>query len=118
MGFKQAVVSGIENYANFRGRALRGEYWWFVLFNLIAVVTTQIVDAFITGGVLVALVGVGLVIPSISVMVRRLHDTDRSGWWFFISLVPLAGFVVLLVFLASRGTDGPNRFGAPRAVEA
>jgi uncharacterized membrane protein YhaH (DUF805 family) len=110
MDFQTAVRTGLAKYVDFTGRAARSEYWWFVLFQALAVVAAGILDIFI--GFLQPLVILGLILPGIAVTVRRLHDTDRSGWWFLISLVPLVGFVVLLVFLVTRGTDGENRFGA------
>jgi len=116
MDFQTAVRTGLSKYVDFNGRAARAEYWWFVLFQALAVVAAGILDIFV--GFLQPLVILGLLVPGIAVTVRRLHDTDRSGWWFLISFVPLVGIVVLLVFLVARGTDGENRFGAPAVAEA
>jgi uncharacterized membrane protein YhaH (DUF805 family) len=108
----------LAKYANFSDRAPRAEYWWFYLLSIVAYVGAMIVDSVIgTGGVLgsygilTLVVGLGLVIPSIAAGVRRLHDTDRSGWWWLIAFVPLVGAIVLLVFFVLEGTKGDNRFG-------
>lgn len=103
----------LENYAVFSGRARRQEFWMFLLFSTIV--------AFILpffGRVTVGYDGIGLLyqlavlIPSIAVSVRRLHDTDRSGWWVLIILIPILGSIVLLVFMAQDGNQGENQYGA------
>ena len=108
----QAFQSALGNYANFNGRARRSEYWWFfVIVNVVVGVLTLA-----GGAILPALAGVGglvalaLLLPALAVTVRRLHDTDRSGWWILLGLVPFGG-IVLLVFFFLPGTSGPNRFG-------
>ncbi|MBA3668448.1 MAG: DUF805 domain-containing protein [Sphingomonas sp.] len=107
----------LEKFADFSGRAPRAEYWWFYLLFVILYLVVSIVDsmvgvkAFGPYGILVALLSLALLIPSLAVGVRRLHDTDRSGWWFLIILIPLIGAIVLLVFFVSGGTKGSNRFG-------
>lgn len=108
----------LKKYAVFTGRARRKEYWMFFLFNLIVSVVLAVVDSF-TGtfseslgiGLLGGLYALGVLLPSIGVSIRRLHDTDRSGWWLLIGLIPLIGAIVLLVFMVLDGTPGPNRFG-------
>lgn len=106
----------IKNYFGFSGRARRKEYWMFALLSAVISIALGIVDAIIGSagsiGVLGLLYTLAVLIPSLAVSVRRLHDTDRSGWWLLIGLVPLIGAVVLLVFLASEGTRADNRFGA------
>ncbi len=101
-----------DNYMNFTGRARRQEYWMFVLFNVIFAVVLSIVDRMLFGGrpLLSGVLALALFLPSLGVAVRRLHDTDRSGWWLLMVLVPLLNIVVL-VFLCLEGTRGPNRFG-------
>ncbi|MGD0719839.1 MAG: DUF805 domain-containing protein [Roseiarcus sp.] len=111
MSLVDAVRSGLSKYATFEGRALRSEYWYFVLALILATVVAEILDAIIIGRpVLAAIVALGTIVPSIAVACRRLHDTDRSGWWQLITFVPLIGTIVLIVWLASQGT-GDNRFG-------
>ena len=113
MGFGQAVSTCLSKYVDFQGRALRSEYWWFALFNfLLTIVATIIDNAAIGYPVLQALVALALILPGIGVGVRRLHDTDRSGWWLLIVLIPLIGAIVLLVWFCTRGSESANRFGA------
>jgi len=109
----------LKKYAVFQGRARRKVYWMFVLFNF----TIGLVLGFINGitknqlGILTTLYTLAIVIPSIAVGVRRLHDTNRSGWWFLIVLIPFIGAIVLLVFMVSNGQPGENQYGSdPRAV--
>ncbi len=133
MSFVDAIKSVFSKYATFSGRARRSEFWYWALFNLLvgavlgalAGATGGIQFDQVTGmpsygatGVIANLVSLALVIPSIAVTVRRLHDTDRSGFWWFIGLVPFVGWIVVVVFCALEGTRGQNRFGAdPKAVE-
>jgi len=106
-----------RNYTKFSGRATRAQYWYFVLFNLIAGFVLGIFDKMIFGqdtSVLGGLYGLIIFLPGLAVSVRRLHDIGKSGWWFLISFVPLAGFVVLLYFMASPSEEGDNMYG-PRS---
>ena len=93
MNFQAAVQSGFSNYANFRGRACRSEFWWWQLFLVLAGIAVTI-------------------IPDLAVTVRRLHDTDSSGWWILLALIPLVGLIVLIVWWWQEGSKGYNRFGA------
>lgn len=115
MDFSQAISSGFDNYTNFRGRARRSEYWYWLLFNLLVSLGASIVDASIRTSLVSALIGLALFIPGIAVTVRRLHDTDHSGWWIFISIIPIIGFIVLLIFFTKAGDPEPNRYGYPSA---
>ena len=108
----------LKKYAVFSGRSRRKEYWMFVLFNIIVSIVLAIVDTMT--GTMSAAYGIGLLggiysllvlIPSIAVGVRRLHDTDRSGWWLLIALIPLIGAIILIVFFCIDSTPGENRFG-------
>ena len=108
----------LTNYANFSGRAPRAEYWWFYLLTIVAYIVAMTLesvggagDVFDSFGILTLVVTLSLFIPSLAVGVRRLHDTDRSGWWLLIGLIPLVGAIVVLVFLVMQGTTGDNRFG-------
>jgi len=101
-----------KNYAEFNGRARRSEYWFYVLFNILAMFTTLILDGFLIGlPIFTFSYAVASIIPSIAVLVRRLHDTNKSGWWYFIAFVPFVGSIVLLVFLFSEGDRGVNEYG-------
>jgi len=112
-------IDVLKKYAVFQGRARRKEYWFFVLFNVIISIGLTIVDVMIgtfnaeTGiAYLSTLYSLAVLIPSIAVSVRRLHDTDRTGWWLFIALIPLIGLIVLLVFMFLDSQPGDNKYGA------
>jgi uncharacterized membrane protein YhaH (DUF805 family) len=109
----------LKKYAVFSGRARRREFWYFVLFNFIISIILSIIDYMINSSILVTLYSLGVLIPSIAVTVRRLHDTDRRGWWLFISLIPIIGVIVLLIFMVQDSQKGENRFGPnPKGVAA
>ncbi|GAB3173775.1 DUF805 domain-containing protein [Streptomyces incanus] len=105
-------VEVLKKYAVFNGRARRKEYWMFTLFSVIASIVLAIVDAVTGIRVLEFIYAVAVLLPTLAVAVRRLHDTNRSGWWVLIGLVPFVGFIVMLVFLATEGTPGENKYGA------
>lgn len=126
MGFSDAVnVCLREKYVSFEGRATRTEYWFFVLFSFIVVVIAAIVGgvlgavissgdpevAIIAYGIAVMLVGLALFLPSLAVTVRRLHDTGRSGWWYFITFVPWVGGIALFVFTLLDSQGYENEYG-------
>lgn len=104
MTFVDAVKTCLTKYTDFSGRATRSEYWWFVLFFTIVLTVGAVVDEF---GTLVVLVA--LLLPLLSVSTRRLHDTDHSGWFQLLNLVPLGNFYVLYLNVKA-GTGGANRF--------
>lgn len=116
MGFLDAVKAFYRNYVNFSGRALRSEYWWPQLLFLILYVVMiagagllgETIGALLAG--IIGLVMLASIIPSISVTIRRLHDNDKSGWFFLLAFVPIANFYLLYLTII-KGTDGPNRFG-------
>jgi uncharacterized membrane protein YhaH (DUF805 family) len=101
----------LRNYAGFSGRAPRSEYWMFTLFNLIAGVLLMIIGAVIHFPLLYVIYCLAVLVPTLAVASRRLHDTDRSAAWILIGLIPFVGAIVLLVFLCQEGTPGPNRYG-------
>jgi uncharacterized membrane protein YhaH (DUF805 family) len=113
----QWYLKVLRQYADFAGRARRTEYWMFFLFTLIIQIVLAVLDsllglAFMPGsGVLTTLYLLAVLLPSLGVSVRRLHDTGRSGWWVLIGLVPFVGAIVLIVFAALEGDRGPNAFG-------
>ena len=113
-----------SKYATFTGRARRKEYWYFVLFYVLAFIVLAVVDG-VTGtldeeagiGLLSAIFVLATIIPLLAVTVRRLHDTDRSGWWVLLNLIPIIGGIVLLVFTLLDSQPGANRFGPnPKGV--
>jgi len=112
MNFVQAISSGFSNYVTFRGRAIRSEYWYWVLFTVIGTIVAGIIDNLIGITVIDSLFGLATILPSLAVAVRRLHDLDRTGWWILLGLIPLIGWIILIIWYCSRGTVGPNRFGS------
>jgi uncharacterized membrane protein YhaH (DUF805 family) len=116
MGFGEAISSGFKNYVNFTGRAPRSEYWFWILFYVIVSVVTLVIDLALirNSGVspLNTLASLALFLPTLAVAVRRLHDIDRTGWWVLIGLIPIVGWVILLIWYCNAGTPGTNRFGA------
>lgn len=116
----------LKNYAGFSGRARRKEYWMFVLFNIIFVAVAVILDNLV--GTAIEGVGYGLfyflyilavIIPSLAVAVRRLHDVGKSGWMILIGLIPIIGAIWLLVLYVTDSQPGENQYGAnPKEVTA
>jgi uncharacterized membrane protein YhaH (DUF805 family) len=111
MGFGEAISAGFSNYVNFRDRASRSEYWYWILFVIIADAVAGIIDAALDIHVVTSVFGLVTLIPNITVAIRRLHDLDRTGWWILIGFIPLVGWIVLLIWYCTRGTAGSNRFG-------
>jgi uncharacterized membrane protein YhaH (DUF805 family) len=112
VGFVEAITEAFRNMFNYQGRASRSAYWWFALFSAIAFIVLVILGAALKGfGLFIDVIAyIGLVLTSLPLGVRRMHDTNRSGFWLLISLIPFGGIVVL-VFSLLEGTPGPNRFG-------
>lgn len=114
MTFSEAVKSGFDHYTKFDGRAGRPPFWWWFLFGILVSIGANIIDAILgTWGVVNGLAGLALLLPNISVSIRRLHDTDHSGWWILIGLIPIIGWIVLLVFYVREGDAGENQYGPP-----
>jgi uncharacterized membrane protein YhaH (DUF805 family) len=112
--FQGAIRQQIDNVMNFSGRASRSAYWWYWLATVIAVVVLEIIAAVIGATVITLLVGLVLFVvglSGLSVAVRRMHDTDKSGWMLLLGLIPFIGGIIVLVFLCLPGTPGQNRFG-------
>lgn len=115
----ELMFQPLKKYADFQGRARRSEYWLFVLLQIIIYIIAAVLGAIAGGGnadsgamdMLVGVVSLGLLLPSLAVSVRRLHDIDRTGWWVLIGLIPLIGGLVLFIFSLLDGTAGGNRFG-------
>ena len=119
VGFFDAIKLFFRNYTNFKGRSTRSEYWWWALAVFIIAFVLTILQAltmysklsYLFSGIQV-LWGLAIVIPSIALSIRRVHDVGRSGWWFLINLVPVVGGIVFLVFTL-MASDGANKWGEP-----
>jgi len=108
-----------DNYANFQGRARRQEYWMFTLINILFIIGIAIISGVIASITespaimfLYIIYALGVIIPSLAVTVRRLHDTGKSGWYYFISLIPFIGGIWLIILLATEGDKGTNEYGS------
>lgn len=128
MTFGDAIRTCISKATTWQGRAARSEYWYFFLFGFLVLIAATVLDSILgtsfkvtdpnSGqqislgyGWLYLLTALAFMLPNIAVMVRRLHDTGRSGWWYWIALVPLIGAIMLLIWFCSRGTVGSNEYG-------
>jgi uncharacterized membrane protein YhaH (DUF805 family) len=114
-----------DNYANFKGRARRSEFWYYVLANIIIAFVIGFVEGLLgfgnlettstsfnySGGVISNIYSLLVLVPGLAVGVRRLHDTGKSGWNYLLILIPLAGAIILIVFFATEGESGPNKYG-------
>lgn len=102
-----------DNYANFSGRARRSEYWYFILFNTIILLVLYVLSMLIgtIGFVLYGVYALATFLPGLAVAVRRLHDINKSGWYYFVALIPIIGGIWLLVLLATEGDRGSNQYG-------
>lgn len=129
MDFMTAVRTCLSKYVDFSGRARRSEFWFWVLFNFLVGVVANILDSILgtdydgatSGGLINTLVGLALFLPSLAVAARRLHDTGRSGWWLLLILIPVLGWIALLVFYCLDSTSdnqyGPNPKREPGAYQ-
>jgi uncharacterized membrane protein YhaH (DUF805 family) len=118
MGIWDAVGRAFGQYVTFSGRARRAEFWYFSLFVIIVDLIAAVLDGVLfgggvehSGGPIGAIWGLATFLPAISVAVRRLHDTGRSGWWWWLAVIPVVGWIILIIWYATRGESGPNRFG-------
>ena len=110
----------LKKYAVFSGRARRKEYWFFFLINIIITFVLGFIEGLAgTAGILACIYSLAVLIPGIAVTVRRLHDTNRSGWWLLVGLVPLLGAIALLVFMVQDSQPDKNQYGTnPKAATA
>ncbi len=112
--FQEAVARALQqNYCNFGGRASRSEFWWFQLFAFIVGVIVEIVFCWSNNAMTIVsgLLVLALLLPSLGLCVRRLHDIGKSGWWIFLSLIPLIGGIILLVWYCKDSQMEPNEYG-------
>jgi uncharacterized membrane protein YhaH (DUF805 family) len=129
----QWYIKVLKQYADFSGRARRTEFWMFVLVNFLVSIVLSIIDTLIgtatvvggsgmvsfSPGLLGGIYSLAVLIPSLAVGCRRLHDTDRTGWWQLIAIIPIIGAIVLIVFWAQDGQRMPNKYGVnPKMVGA
>lgn len=124
MDFQTAIRTCLSKYVDFSGRARRSEYWYFALFSFLVGVVTNILDAVIgtdydgatSGGLLNTVASLALFLPGLAAGVRRLHDTDRSGWWILIGIIPIIGWILIIVWFCTDSKPdnkyGPNPKGA------
>jgi uncharacterized membrane protein YhaH (DUF805 family) len=117
---KYYVERVFNKYAEFTGRARRAEYWYFYLFNLICTIIINIIAKIIGDHhtILNTILWLITIVPSLAVAVRRLHDTNKSGWWMLIILIPIIGWIWIIVLLATDSTPGANKYGPnPKEVK-
>ncbi|RPF21049.1 DUF805 domain-containing protein [Myceligenerans xiligouense] len=142
MSFMESIRTVLSKYADFNGRARRSEYWWYMLAYMVVVLVLEAIFIFpalgqmtaaqtenpgavaemppmmVVGYVLILIVALGLLLPSLAVTIRRLHDSDKSGFFFLLGFIPFVGGIIVFVFTLLPGTPGPNRFGPdPKAAE-
>ena len=121
MSFMDAVRSCFAQYVGFSGRARRSEFWYFYLFTIILSVVASVLQRAVSSsssGFITGIVALAIILPSLAVGVRRLHDTSRSGWWLLIGLIPIIGTIVLIVFYV-QDSHGDNQYGpSPKGVGA
>ena len=122
MTFVQAIQSGFKNYVNFQGRARRSEFWWWVLFYALLMVIPQNLamgeamrGTMGVGTALADLLALGLFLPNLGVTVRRLHDTNRSGWWVLLGIT-IIGLIPLIIWYCQKSDLGPNKYGVGDTV--
>lgn len=117
--FGEAVKLALTvNYCNFNGRSSRSEYWWFCLFTFIIGAILSLFSGSTAGTVISAVVNLALLLPSLGLCVRRMHDIDKSGWWVLINLIPLVGWIIFIVWAVKDSQPTPNQYGpVPNLVQ-
>ena len=114
MNFVEAVTTCFKKYVVFDGRASRAEFWFFQLFLLILFTVVFTLCAFLSetlANILLTVVYLAILLPTLTVYVRRLHDIDKTGKWVLLALIPAFGSLALMIMALFKGTEGPNRFG-------
>ena len=114
MNFTESVKTCFSKYATFKGRAVRSEYWWFILFTVLVSIGFNILSIpeslTMIGTILGAVFSLATLIPSLAAGVRRLHDTNRSGWWMLLNFIPIIGWIVIIVWMATEGSPEANQY--------
>jgi uncharacterized membrane protein YhaH (DUF805 family) len=110
MTFGESIATCFRKYANFKGRAGRSEFWWFILFTFLAQGAASILS-----DKLAAVVSLAVLVPTLAVGWRRAHDINKSGWWQLVGLIPIIGWLLVIYWFAQPGEPGDNRFGEPPA---
>lgn len=118
MDFMTAVRTCFSKYVDFSGRARRSEFWYFLLFSFLVQVVTSIVDAIIgtdfddtSGGLISTVASLALLLPSIAVTARRLHDIGKSGWWQLLAIIPIIGWIIVIIWYCTDTKRGDNQHG-------
>ncbi|MDO4805151.1 MAG: DUF805 domain-containing protein [Lachnospiraceae bacterium] len=111
MGLMDAIQSGFSNYANFNGRARRSEFWYWLLFTFLLSFVTTLIGNALKMQILPSIAGLAVMVPSIAVGVRRLHDIGKSGWFYLIYLIPIVGVILMIVWGTTDSQPGPNMYG-------
>ncbi len=124
--FMNYYIQVLKKYAVFSGRARRKEYWMFVLINALVYIVLFLIDnaaGTVVGegedrvGIITTIYGLAVLIPGLAVSVRRLHDTDRTGWFVLLALIPFVGAIILIVLACQDSTPGDNKYGSnPKGV--
>jgi len=118
VGFGEAIRRAIRSYATFSGRATRAENWWWLLFIVLSGIVLGVVDnltdtkgMFGDSGLLGQLFEIAVLVPSLALGARRLHDINKTGWWLLLLFVLVIGWIVLIIWAIKRGDEGPNKYG-------
>ena len=123
MDFQTSIKTCFNKYADFSGRALRSEFWFFCLFGLLGGIITGIIDVMVLGysaesyGPINLIFSVGILLPSFSVTARRLHDINKSGWWMLI-YITIIGILLIIIWNATEGENKKNKYGPPIKIKS
>jgi uncharacterized membrane protein YhaH (DUF805 family) len=113
MTFQDSIATCLRKYFDFQGRASRSEYWWFMLFFVLAVFVSGMISEIAAN-----IIALALVLPQLAVGARRLHDIGKSGWFLLLGLIPIVGTIILIVWAIKKGDAGPNAYGIPSTEPA
>lgn len=108
MTFSESISTCFNNYSNFDGRASRSEYWWFALFIALGSILSSAID---DSGIFYTIFSLAVLLPSLAVGARRLHDIGKSGWWQLLGLIPILGAIILIIFFVQKPQSGDNQYG-------